>query len=117
MDDMTVISLMTQLAAAQAEIKQLKAERERILGTVAEGTSRLIELAQRNKAALEAAQRNVERYTDQFEREGSISPDEVLPALLAFAEHAAVAAEGGREAFEVARAVLGVLSASAALKE
>jgi hypothetical protein len=59
----------------------------------------------------------VDRYTAEWEQTGSIDPDEVLPALLAFSTYAATAADGARAAFEIARFVIGQLSTAATVNK
>jgi hypothetical protein len=54
--------------------------------------------AVQNTADLERSQREADRYTAAWEQAGSIPPDAVQPATLAFAQHAATAAEGARAA-------------------
>jgi hypothetical protein len=74
-----------------------------------EAERRLLKAAQRNTTDLERSQQTVDRYAAEWEQTGAIASDEVQPALLAFADHAATATEGARAAFATARAFIGLL--------
>jgi hypothetical protein len=73
--------------------------------------------AVQNTAALERSQREADRYTAAWEQAGSIPPDAVQPATLAFAQHAATAAEGARAAFATARDLIGLVGEAARVSD